>query len=96
MLSAYIVRKSEGKYQEAAEAARGFVKAKVLRIDRPLAGGFNVPPLAGGKVVHSTKGGRLWWRFAAVFIGCFAAVVGALKYGWAPLTIEPENRSLFP
>jgi len=31
--------------------------------------------------------------FAAVFIGCFAAVVGALKYGWAPLMIEPENRA---
>ena len=32
-------------------------EAKVLRIDRPLAGGFNVPPLAGGKVVRSIKGG---------------------------------------
>ena len=42
-------------------------EGKVLRIDRPWAGGFNVPPLAGGKVVHSTKGGRLWWRLCRSF-----------------------------
>ena len=53
-----------------------------------------MPPLGGGKVVRSTKGGGVMVAAnAANFIGCFAAVVGALKYGWAPLMIEPENRA---
>ena len=30
---------------------------------------------------------------AANFISCFATVVGALKYGWAPLIIKPESRA---
>ena len=30
---------------------------------------------------------------AASFIDCFAAVVGALKFGKAPLMIKPENRA---
>ena len=58
--------------REGSECSEG----KVLRIDRPLAGGFNVPPLAGGKVVRSTKRGRGYGGgFAANFISCFAAVV---------------------
>ena len=80
MLSAYIVRKSEGKYQEAAEAARGSwarplgVRVqKVQRVQRVQ------------RVVVAAN--------AAVFIGCFAAVVGALKFGRAPLMIKPENRA---
>ena len=44
-------------WKSGRESSLGFVKAQVLRIDRPLSGGFNVPPLAGGKVVRSTKGG---------------------------------------
>ncbi len=39
--------------REGSEGSEG----KVLRIDRPLVGGLNVLPLAGGKVVRSTKGG---------------------------------------
>ena len=80
MLSAYIVWKSKGKYQEAAEAARGSGT-------RPL----------GVRVQMVQKVQRVQRVVVAAnasnFIGCFAAVVGALKYGWAPLTIELENRA---
>ena len=49
---------------------------------------------AGGKVVRSTKRGKgCVGGFAANFIGCFAAVVGAQKYGRAPLMIKSESRA---
>ena len=85
MLSAYIVRKSEGKYQGAAEAARGFVKAKVLRIDRPLAGGF--------LSLTRLTARRLWWRLCRKFYKLLRSGGGRPEIWGAPLTIEPENRA---
>ena len=80
MLSAYIVRKSKGKYQGAAEAARG-------SWTRPL--GVRVQKVQRVQRVQRV----VVAANAANFIGCFAAVVGALKYGWAPLMIKPESRA---
>ncbi len=70
MLSAYIVRKSKGKYQGAAEAARG-------SWTRPL--GVRVQKVQRVQRVQRV----VVAANAANFIGCFAAVVGALKYGGA-------------
>ena len=65
---------------EGSEGSAG----KVLKIDRPLAGGCNVPPLAGGKVVRSTKGGGVMVAALPQILQAALQRWSALKYGRGP------------